>query len=47
MPGNKKTCAGTGRNCIGGGNLGEGGRRPWVGAGAGVLSEAREPGAGL
>lgn len=20
MPGNKKTCAGTGRNCIGGGN---------------------------
>lgn len=46
MPGNKETCAGTGRSCIGGGNSREGGRRP-QGAGAGVLSEAREPGQGV
>lgn len=28
MPGNKKTCAGTGRNCIGGDSSGEDSRRP-------------------
>lgn len=44
MPGNKKTCAGTGRNCIGGDSSGEDGRRPGA---RGWGSETREPGGRL
>lgn len=44
MPGNKKTCAGTGRNCIGGDSSGEDSRRPGA---RGWGSETREPGGRL